>query len=76
MSKLDVFLWLTVKCLLSQKFRRKTMYFRTEIHGTVLKQLIRIGYLIKQKPRGTLAEKQVLTEELLQEVGSSHLVFL
>ena len=38
------------------------VFYRTEIHGTVLKQPIRIEHLIKQKPRGALAEKQVLGE--------------
>ena len=33
-----------------------------EIRRTVLKQPIRIEYLIKQKPRGALAEKLVLTK--------------
>ena len=42
---------------------QKCVFYRTGIHGTVLKQPIRIEYLIKPKPRGALAEKQVLTEE-------------
>ena len=42
---------------------QKCVSCQTEIHGAVLKQPIRIERLIKQKPRGTLAEKQVLTEE-------------
>ena len=41
------------------------VFYQTEIRGTVLKQPIRIEYLIKQKPRGALAEKQVLA-------GGSH----
>ena len=63
MSKLDGFLWLTVNCLPCHNFRHKTVCF-TEQESTelCLKNPIRIEYLIKQKPRGTLAEKQVLTE--------------
>ena len=38
------------------------VFYRTEIHETVLQQPIRTEYLIKQNPRGALAEKQVLTE--------------
>ena len=34
------------------------VFYQTEIHGTVLKQPIRIEYLIKQKLRGLLAGKQ------------------
>ena len=37
---------------------QKYVFYQTEIHGTVLKQPIRIEYLIKQKPRGALASKQ------------------
>ena len=40
------------------------VFYRTKIHGTVLKESIRIEYLIKQKSRGGLAEKQVPTEQL------------
>ena len=43
---------------------QKCVFYRTKIHGTVLKQPIRIEYLIKQKPRETRAEKQVVTEKL------------
>ena len=39
-------------------------FSRTELHGTVLKQPLRIEYLIIQKSRGELAGKQVLTEGL------------
>ena len=39
------------------------LLYRTEIHGTVLRQPIRVEYLIKQKPRGALAEKQMPAEE-------------
>ena len=38
------------------------VFYRTEIHGTVLKQTIRIERLIKQKPRGAPAMKQERTE--------------
>ena len=41
----------TVSKFLPQNY----VFYRTEIHGTVLKQPIRIEYLIKQKPRGALA---------------------
>ena len=44
--------------------KKNCVFYQTKIHGTVLKQPIRIEYLIKQKPRGALAEKQVPTEEL------------
>ena len=53
---------LTVKCLPGQKFCRKTVFYGTKIPETVLKQPIRIEYLIKHKLRGALAEKQLLTE--------------
>ena len=37
------------------------VFYGTEIRGTVLKQPIRIEYLIKQKPRGALAlDRRVL----------------
>ena len=36
-------------------FFRKTVFYRTEMRMTVLKQPIRIEYLIKRKPRGGLA---------------------
>ena len=49
------------------------VFWRTKINGTVLKQPIRIEYLIKLKPRGALAEKQ---KDRIEEVGSTHLVFL
>ena len=42
-----------------QRFRRKAVYF-TE-RNILLKQPIRIEYLIKQKPRGALAGKQERT---------------
>ena len=38
------------------------VFCRTEFHGKVLKQPIRIEYLTKQKPRGALTEKLVLME--------------
>ena len=44
---------------------KEKVAYRVKIFGaklTVLKQPIRIKYLIKQKPRGELAEKQVVTE--------------
>ena len=55
------------------------VFYRKEIHGTVFKQPIRIEYLIKEKPRGALVEKQVLTEgslEGIEEVGSCQLLLL
>ena len=53
-------------------FAANCVIYRTQIQGTVLKQPIRIEYLIKQKSRGALAEKQVL----LGAVGSYHIIFL
>ena len=53
-------------------FAAYCVIYRTQIQGTVLKQPIRIEYLIKQKSRGALAEKQVL----LGAVGSYHIIFL
>ena len=47
-----------------QSFGRKTVYFTEQ--NVLLKQPIRIEYLIKQKPRGALAEKQ---ERAHEEVG-------
>ena len=38
------------------------VFYRTEIHGTVLKQPIRVEYLIKQKPQAALSGKQECTE--------------
>ena len=55
------------------------VFYRTEIHGTGLKQPLRIEYLIKQKPRGTLVEKQLSQKgriEGIEEVGSCHLLLL
>ena len=43
-------------------FTVKMCILPNKIHGTMLKQPIRIEYLIKQEPHGVLAEKQVLTE--------------
>ena len=53
---------------ISRKVRRKIshqncVFYQREIHGTVLKQPIRLEYLIKQKRRGALAERKLLTEE-------------
>ena len=52
------------------------VFYQTEIHGTDLKKPIRTEYLIKQKPRGVLADKLVFTEGLYRRVGRCHLVFL
>ena len=38
-----------------KNFPQNCVFYRMEIHRTVLKQPIRIEYLIKQKPRGALA---------------------
>ena len=40
---------------MSNFFPQNCVFYRTEIRRTVLQQPIRIEYLIKQKPRGTLA---------------------
>ena len=48
-----------------QSFRCKTVYFTEQ--NVLLKQPIRIEYLIKQKPRGAIPEKQ---ERAHEEVGS------
>ena len=48
-----------------QCFRRKTVYFKEE--NVLLKQPIRIEYIIKQKLGGALTEKQ---ERAHEEVGS------
>ena len=45
-----------------QNFRSKTVFYRTEIHKTVLKQSIRFGFLIKQRPKGVLADKEEHTK--------------
>ena len=45
------------KSLLTKFSLQNCVFYRTEIHWNVLKQPIRIEYLIKQKPRGALAEK-------------------
>ena len=41
----------------SKFFASKLCVYQTEIHRTMLRQPIRIEYLIKHKPRGALAEK-------------------
>ena len=40
---------------MSNLFLQNCVFYRIEICRTVLQQLIRIEYLIKQKPRGALA---------------------
>ena len=50
--------------MVSDFHEKNCVFYRKKIHGTVLKQPTRIEYLIKQKPRGALAEKQVSTEQL------------
>ena len=47
---------------LSKFSLQNCVFYRTEIHGTVLKQPIRIEYLIK--PQGVLEEKQERSEGL------------
>ena len=49
MSKSHVCLWFTLpKVPTMSKFKpQNCVFYRTEIHGTVLKQAIRIDYLIK-----------------------------
>ena len=42
--------------------KKNCVFYPTKIHRTVLKQPIRIENLIKQKPQGALAEKQMPTE--------------
>ena len=62
-------------------FPQNCVFYRIEIRRTVLKQPIRIEYLIKQKPRGALV-LQVnigsLTDEkgIIEEVGSCQPFFL
>ena len=46
-----------------KKTPQNCVFYQTKIHGTALKQPIRIEYLIKQKPRGALAVKQVPAEQ-------------
>ena len=48
--------------LLYRNLCYKAVFYRIEIHETVLKKPVRIEYLFKRKPRGALAEKLVLTE--------------
>ena len=45
----------------SNCLRKSYVFHRTKIHETVLKQQIRIEYLIKQKSRGALTGKQERT---------------
>ena len=44
--------------IVSKFLPKNSVVYKTEIHGTVLEQPIRIEYIIKQKPRGALAGKQ------------------
>ena len=37
---------------------QNSVFYRIEIHGTVLKQPIQIEHLVKQKLRGALADKR------------------
>ena len=64
----------TVSKLLPQN----CVFYRTEIRGTVLKQPIKIEYLIKQKPRGAhaLQVKRIAQKGRIEEVGNFYSVFL
>ena len=43
---------------ISKSLAQNCVLYRTEIYETMLKQPIRIEYLIKHEPRGTLAGRQ------------------
>ena len=53
---------------MSNFFPQNCIFYRIEIRRTVLKQPIRIEYLIKQKPRGALA-LQINIGSLAEEKG-------
>ena len=61
-------------------FPQNCVFYRIKIHRTVLKQPIRIEYLIKQKARGTLAlqVKRITDRQkgLIEKVHSSQSFFL
>ena len=59
------------------KIAPQIVYFtEKKFHRTVLKQRIRIKYLIKQKPRGALAGNRDAQEGCIEKGDSCHSVFL